>query len=44
MPTGTLWLIDRGVGTKPLKLGLSRLKRDVWYAYCHIIGPISCVL
>ena len=30
--TGTLWLTDRGAGTKPLKPGLSRLKRDVWYA------------
>jgi len=26
-------LTDRDAGTKPLKPGLSRLKRDVWYAY-----------
>jgi len=28
--TGTFWLTDRDAGTKPLKPGLSRLKRDVW--------------
>jgi len=30
--TGTSWLTDRDAGTKPLKPGLSRLNRDVWYA------------
>jgi len=30
--TGTFWLTDRDAGTKPSKLGLSRLKRGVWYA------------
>jgi len=31
--TGTFWLTDRDAGTKPIKPGLSLLKRDVWYAY-----------
>jgi len=31
--TGTFCLTDRDAGTKPSKPGLSRLKRDLWYAY-----------
>jgi len=34
--TGTFWLTDRDAGTEPFKPGLSRLKRDVWYAYICI--------
>jgi len=34
--TGTFWLTDRDAGTKPSKPGLSRLKRNVWYAYQFI--------
>jgi len=30
--TGKFWLTVRVAGTKPLKPGPSRLKRDVWYA------------
>jgi len=32
MPNRDILLTDRDAGTKPLKPGLSRLKRDVWYA------------
>ena len=34
--TGTFWLTVLDAGTKPLKPGLSRLKRDVWYAYSGV--------
>jgi len=43
--TGTFWLTDRDAGTKPLKPGLSRLKRDVWYAYVivTVLRPFDLV-
>jgi len=31
--TGSFWWTDGDAGTKPFKPAMSRLKRDVWYAY-----------
>jgi len=49
--TGTFWLTDREAGTKPSNPGLaktghmaclSRLKRDVWYAYYYLLSnPVA---
>jgi len=36
--TGTFWLTDRDTEAKPLKPGLSRLKRVVWYVYDWGLG------